>query len=81
MIDGFGCYKKMELNINHQLERITTELIKMQEYMNPYATGHFSARGLERLGEAAGKALGEISRTGHKDVSVIANKTKDGEES
>ncbi len=40
------------------LTRITTELNEIPEYMNPYAKGHYSARGLERLGEAAGGALG-----------------------
>lgn len=41
------------------LTRIATELNEQPEYMNPYVGGHYSAKGLERLGEESGKTLGE----------------------
>ncbi len=41
------------------LTRITTQLNEIQEYMSPEFAGHYSAKGLEKLGEVAGKALGE----------------------
>ncbi len=44
------------------LTEIATELNKIPEYMNPYAEGHFSAKGLEKLGAEAGKTLGEYKR-------------------
>ena len=40
------------------LTKIATDLNKIPEYMNPYAHGHFSAKGLEILGEVSGKELG-----------------------
>lgn len=40
------------------LTKLATDLNKSPEHMNPYAWGHFSAKGLETLGEAAGKTLG-----------------------
>ncbi|MBR3934798.1 MAG: hypothetical protein IKJ68_12950 [Clostridia bacterium] len=42
------------------LTRLTSELELTKKYMNPYAKGHFSARGLELIGEVAGTFLGEI---------------------
>lgn len=42
------------------LTRLTSELELTKKYMNPYAKGHFSARGLELIGEVAGAVLGEI---------------------
>ncbi len=35
------------------------ELNKISEFMNPYVGGHYSARGLERLGRLSGEALGK----------------------
>lgn len=40
------------------LTEITTELNEIPEYMNPYVAGHYSAKGLEKLGTEAGKTLG-----------------------
>ena len=42
------------------LTRLTSELELTKKYMNPYAKGHLSARGLELIGEVAGAVLGEI---------------------
>jgi len=39
------------------LTAIATELNTQPEYMNPYVNGHFSAKGLEKLGFEAGKTL------------------------
>lgn len=44
------------------LTRIATELNQESECMNPNAEGHFSAKGLERIGETAGNMLGIIGR-------------------
>lgn len=44
------------------LTRIATELNEIPEYMNPYVSGHYSAKGLELLGKTAGEALGEFSK-------------------
>lgn len=41
------------------LTTIATELNKRTECMNPFVKGHYSAKGLEILGETAGRALGE----------------------
>lgn len=41
------------------LTEITTELNKQPEYMNPNVAGHFSAKGLQKLGYEAGKTLAE----------------------
>ena len=41
------------------LTDIATELNEMPGYMHPSIPGHFSARGLEKLGMEAGKALGQ----------------------
>ena len=40
------------------LTRMATELNQMPEFMNPFVRGHYSATGLEKLGEAAGTTLG-----------------------
>lgn len=40
------------------LTDIATTLNKLPEYMNPYVAGHYSAKGLEKLGVEAGKTLG-----------------------
>ena len=40
------------------LTEIATTLNTMAEYMNPYVAGHYSAKGLEKLGDEAGRALG-----------------------
>lgn len=40
------------------LTDIATELNKQNEYMNPFVDGHYSAKGLEKLGAEAGKNLG-----------------------
>lgn len=40
------------------LTEMAAELHKIPECMNPYVGGHYSALGLERLGTAAGEALG-----------------------
>ena len=37
------------------------ELNKIPEYRNPQIDGHFSAKGLERLGRLAGEALGKFA--------------------
>ena len=42
------------------LTRICPELSLGTEYMNPYVVGHYSAAGLEKIGAAAGKALGKL---------------------
>ena len=42
------------------LTEIATELNKQNEYMNPHVKGHYSAKGLELLGNAAAKTLGKI---------------------
>lgn len=36
-----------------------SDMYETEEYMNPFASGHFSAKGLERLGTLAGTALRE----------------------
>ncbi len=43
------------------LTRITSELNDKKEFMNPNVKGHFSAKGLELIGETAGAALAGIS--------------------
>ena len=40
------------------LTTIATELNKEPEFMNPFVSGHYSAKGLEKLGKEAGKTLG-----------------------
>lgn len=40
------------------LTEMATQLNEMKEYMNPYVAGHYSAKGLEKLGAEAGKTLG-----------------------
>ncbi len=40
------------------LTDIATKLNKIPEYMNPYVAGHYSAKGLEKLGAEAGKTMG-----------------------
>ena len=47
------------------LTEIATELNEQEEYMNPYVKGHYSAKGLETLGAAAGKRFAEY-RNGEK---------------
>ena len=42
------------------LTTIATELNEIPEYMNPEVAGHYSAKGQEKLGEVAGKALGQM---------------------
>ena len=42
------------------LTDIATELNQQNEYMNPHVKGHYSAKGLELLGNAAAKTLGKI---------------------
>ena len=44
------------------LTEIATELNEQEEYMNPYVKGHYSAKGLEKLGYEAGKSLGNFVR-------------------
>lgn len=39
------------------LTEIATELQENPEYMNPYVSGHYSAKGLNKLGAEAGKSL------------------------
>lgn len=39
------------------LTDIATQLNEQSEYMNPYVRGHYSAKGLEKLGAEAGKSL------------------------
>ena len=41
------------------LTTIATELNDQNEYMNPYVPGHYSAKGLEKLGAAAAKTLAD----------------------
>ena len=43
------------------LTDIATDLNEKPEYMNPFVKGHYSAKGLEKLGKTAGKALAEFS--------------------
>lgn len=40
------------------LTEIATHLNEHKEYMNPYVAGHYSAKGLEKLGSEAGQTLG-----------------------
>lgn len=42
------------------LTDIATKLNQIDEYMNPYVKGHYSAKGLELLGSSAAKALCKI---------------------
>ena len=42
------------------LTDIATELNQKDEYMNPNIKGHYNAKGLELLGNAAAKSLGKI---------------------
>ena len=39
------------------LTDIATQLNEQSEYMNPCVRGHYSAKGLEKLGMEAGKTL------------------------
>ncbi len=41
------------------LTRLTAELERDPQWMNPFVAGHFGAKGLAKLGAAAGKALSE----------------------
>lgn len=43
------------------LTEIATELNVQAEYMNPFVAGHYSAKGLEKLGEVAGAVLGRCA--------------------
>lgn len=43
------------------LTEIATELNTQTEYMNPFVAGHYSAAGLEKLGEVSGAALGRYA--------------------
>ncbi len=43
------------------LTEIATELNTQVEYMNPFVAGHYSALGLEKLGEVSGTALGRYA--------------------
>ncbi len=43
------------------LTRLSDEIFGNIEFMNRDWYGHFNAKGLEKIGEAAGKALGQIS--------------------
>ncbi len=45
------------------LTTIATTLNTQEEYMNPQAKGHYSAKGLEKLGREAGKTLGEFVKS------------------
>ena len=40
------------------LTEIATELNAQNEYMNPFVSGHYSAKGLEKLSIDAGNTLG-----------------------
>ncbi len=44
------------------LTRIASDLFDMPEYIRPDIHGHFSAKGLEKLGSEAGRALGEFTK-------------------
>jgi len=46
------------------LTEIATELNEQEEYMNPYVKGHYSAKGLETLGAAAGRRFAEYRNGG-----------------
>ena len=46
------------------LTKIATELNSKPEFMNPDVHGHYSAKGLEVLGRAAGGALGKARKNG-----------------
>lgn len=43
------------------LTEIATDLNMQAEYMNPFVEGHYSALGLEKLGEVSGTALGKYA--------------------
>lgn len=47
----------LENNDFLMLTDIATELNAQSEYMNPYVRGHYSAKGLEKLGSEAAKTL------------------------
>ena len=42
------------------LTKIATDLNDSLEYMNPFVAGHYSAKGLEKIGAESGKILGEF---------------------
>lgn len=46
------------------LSTSATKLNEMEEYMNPFAHGHYSAKGQEYLGKEAGTALGKYVAEG-----------------
>lgn len=48
------------------LTEIATELNENEEYMNPYVKGHYSAKGLEKLGALAGRRFAEYRNGGQK---------------
>jgi hypothetical protein len=45
------------------LTDIAVELNKQPMYMNPVVEGHYSAKGLEKLGAEAGTALGAYKKS------------------
>lgn len=45
------------------LTSVTEELTQIPEYMNPFAYGHYSTKGQERIGAEAGRVLGNYLRT------------------
>lgn len=48
------------------LTRVTHEIMRTPEYMNPEARGHYSVKGITLIGEKAGKALAEIVKLGRR---------------
>lgn len=48
------------------LTTIAAELYNKSEYMNPFVGGHFSAKGLEKLGTEGGKTLGDFVKNNNK---------------
>lgn len=44
------------------LTRLTAELEKNPDFMNPEARGHYNAKGQEKLGEDAGTTLGKLAK-------------------
>jgi len=44
------------------LTRVTASLYGKNEYMNPFVKGHYSAKGLEYIGDIAGTALARVDR-------------------
>lgn len=52
------------------LSTLATELNQSPEFMNPYVGGHYSAKGLEKLGRDAGETLGQWVRKSKSKIDA-----------